>query len=286
MNKDKIKEDILNVWDHAGLDAEMDARQLAKELGKDPDLKKAGARNGRQLQHPQVGEAFGREGVLGAMSKNIDGISVKNIATKNNVAAKKINAGLVTKIVYSLIGNNSSKALYFPVMWKPIINYFLGKLFGDSKITKEEYNKGIKSTQINEGTTIRYNINKEMLIQEVSILNNLDYSRSRRDISPLQRVKNRYANTYFLKQSAAFSGIGAGIGAAIGAATDTTDDTTTPIENDAETGALAGAVFPGVAMVAQTTPRDINSLRVRHAVNKRYKRMQNYKNSKAQPQEQ
>ena len=151
MKKDKIKDDILRVWDHAGLDAEMDARQLAKTLGKDPDLKKAGSRSGRQLQHAQVGEAFGREGVLGAMSNNIKSISVKDIASKNNVAAKKISAGLITRIVFSLIGNNSSNALYFPVMWKPIINYFLGKLFGDKKITKEEYEKGIKGTLINEG---------------------------------------------------------------------------------------------------------------------------------------
>jgi len=163
VHKTDIKEDILQVWDHAGLDTEMDARQLAKKLGTEVDLSRAGSRSGRQLQHPQVGEKFGREGVLGAISNNIDGISVKSIATKNNVAAKKISAGLVTRIVFSLIGNDSNKPLYFPVMWKPIINYFLGKLFGDKKISKEEYEKGIKGTLINEGTTMK--VNKQLILE-------------------------------------------------------------------------------------------------------------------------
>ncbi len=166
MNIMKIKEDILNVWDHAGLDNEMDARLLAKELNKDPILSKAGARNGRQLQHAQIGQSFGREGVLGAISNNIDDISVGDIASKNNVAAKKINAGWVTRIVYSLISNDSKNALWFPVMWKPIINYFLGKLFGDRSITLEQYHKGIKGTLINE--TTMYKIDKQLILESFS----------------------------------------------------------------------------------------------------------------------
>jgi hypothetical protein len=166
IKEDRIKEDILKVWDHAGLDAEVDARTLAKKLGTEPEIDVAGSRVGRQLQHPQIGNKFGREGVLGAVSNNVEGISVKDIATPNNVAAKKINAGLITKIVYSLVGNKSTKPLYFPVMWNPIINYFLGKLFGDRTITKEEYHKGISGQHINEDTTIRYIINKQSLIEE------------------------------------------------------------------------------------------------------------------------
>ena len=164
-NKEEIKEEVLAIWDHAGLDNEVDARTLAKKLNKEPDLSKSGSRSGRQLQHPQIGNSFGRDGVLGAMSKNIEGISLKDLATKNNIATKKISAGLITRIVFSIIGSNSTKALYFPVMWKPIINYFLGKLFGDSKITEKEYQKGIKQITINEGTVTTYNI-KQQLIQE------------------------------------------------------------------------------------------------------------------------
>jgi len=169
MDNQKIKEDILRIWKHAGLDAEVDARTLAKKLGEDPDLTKAGIRSGRQLQHPQVGEKFGREGVLGAISNNIDGVSLKDIADKNNVATKKINAGLITRIVYSILDNDSKKSLLFPVMYKPIINYFLGKLFGDRKITPKEYKDGIKGLQINESTgdemSTRYNI-KQYLVEE------------------------------------------------------------------------------------------------------------------------
>lgn len=166
LTKDEIREEILHIWDHAGLDAEVDARLLAIKLNKTVDTSSAGSRSGRQLQHPQIGAAFGREGVLGAMSNNIEGISAKDITTKNNIAAKKINAGTVTQIVYSLIGENSNKPLYFPVMWTPVINYFLGKLFGDRKIDEKTYYKGIKSEHINEGTTMVYKLNKLEIIEE------------------------------------------------------------------------------------------------------------------------
>ena len=159
----QVKEDIVKIWDHAGLDAEVDARMAAKELNKDPNLKKAGMINGRQLQHPQVGEAFGRDGVLGAMSKNVKTISLKDLASKNNVAAKKVSAGLITRIVFSLIGDKSTSALYFPVMWKPIINYFLGKLFGDGKITEAQYIKGMKQSVINESTVVT--LDKQLILE-------------------------------------------------------------------------------------------------------------------------
>ncbi len=170
MDNQKIKDDILKIWKHAGLDAEVDARMLAKKLNEDPDLTKAGLKAGRQLQHPQVGEKFGREGVLGAISNNVDDISLKDIADKNNVSAKKINAGLMTRIVFSILDNDSKKSLLFPVMWKPMVNYFLGKLFGDRKISKKEYADGIKGLQINESTQYgevmtKYNI-KQYLMEE------------------------------------------------------------------------------------------------------------------------
>lgn len=172
VHEDRIKEDILKVWDHAGFDKQVEAKVLAQSIEKLEDKQKildggeklSGLISGRQLQHPQVGERFGKEGVLGAISNNVPGISVKDIATPNNIASKKINAGLITKIVYSLVGKNSTKPLYFPVMWTPIINYFLGKLFGDRTITKEEYHRGIGGQHINEST--RYIINKQSLIEE------------------------------------------------------------------------------------------------------------------------
>jgi len=165
-----IKEEILQIWDHAGLDAEVDARTISKELNIPLDLSKAGSRSGRQLQHAQIGNAFGREGVLGAISNNVDGITLSQIASKNNVAAKKISAGIITKIVYSLLGNSSTKSLYFPVMWKPIINYFLGKMFGDKSITKEEYEKGIKMIQINESTS--YKLDKQVILENMQNIKN------------------------------------------------------------------------------------------------------------------
>lgn len=178
IKEDRIKEDILKVWDHSGFDKQVEARVLAQSISKLEDKQKvlnngeklSGMITGRQLQHPQVGEKFGKEGVLGAISNNVEGISVKDIATPNNVAAKKIDAGLITKIIYSLVGKNSTKPLYFPVMWTPIINYFLGKLFGDRTITKEEYHRGISGQHINEGTTVQYIINKQSLIEEAFAL--------------------------------------------------------------------------------------------------------------------
>ena len=174
IHQDRIKEDILKVWDHSGFDKQVEARVLASTIEKLEEKQKvlasgeklSGMITGRQLHHPQIGEAFGKEGVLGAISNNVEGISVKDIATPNNIATKKINAGIITKIVYSLVGKDSTKPLYFPVMWKPIINYFLGKLFGDRTITKEEYHRGISGQHINESTSTRYLINKSVLLEE------------------------------------------------------------------------------------------------------------------------
>jgi len=169
INEKKLRKEILKIWDHAGYTNEVEARVFAKELENNEEAKKlikkgekiSGITAGRQLQHPQVGEAFGKDGVLGAISNNVDGISVKNIITKNSLAAKKINAGLLSKIIIMLIKNNNVVAFLLPEMWKPIINYFLGKLFGDRKVKLEDYKKGIKGITINENV-----ITKEQLLEE------------------------------------------------------------------------------------------------------------------------
>jgi len=169
-DQEKIKKDILQIWQHAGLDKEIDARMLAKELKQDyKGDKKSGLTSGRQLQHPQVGEAFGREGVLGAISNNVKGIKLSDIADKNNVAAKKINAGVMTRIIFSILKNDSKTPLLFPVMWKPILNYFLGKLFGDRSIDPKKYQEGIKSVQINESINMPlYKLNKKIILEAIN----------------------------------------------------------------------------------------------------------------------
>jgi len=82
----------------------------------------AGLYQGMQNSHPIAGMLNGPAGSLGAVSNNVEGISLKDAFNKTNVAG---NLGVLSPIVTPL-------------------QYGFGKLFGKRDIKPEEYSKNLK----------------------------------------------------------------------------------------------------------------------------------------------
>lgn len=86
--------------------------------------------------HPSVAKFFGREGVVGAASNNVDGITIKDVYTPKNIKTRFIQGAIVPSIVGGSIGGPVGAIAAGTIggglnaTITPAINYGLGRANG------------------------------------------------------------------------------------------------------------------------------------------------------------